>query len=62
MTTNTKFRPSIISYASVLDCYMILDELQDDLAEVIIDQSQLAIVKQLLVDKQKEVRARYSTI
>lgn len=55
----TKFRPSIISYASVDDCQMILKELQEDLAEVITDRSQLIMIKQVLLDKHDEIRDRY---
>jgi hypothetical protein len=56
----TKFRPSIIHYASVHDCQMILKELHEDIAEVITDKSQLIIIKQILLDKQDEVMERYN--
>lgn len=54
-----KFRPSIIHYASIEDCQMVLDELKEDLVNQFEEATYQKLV-QILDIKKGEITGRYN--
>lgn len=59
MLNNTIYKPSIVSFSSISDCKMIIDELKEDLANQFDNEVYLKLV-QLLDSKKVEIIERYN--